>query len=232
MMKKKIVEQISNGKCSFCDGTFTKGKMKKHLESCKQRRAFSETSTDKQRSQKTKLFHIVAEGRHQPEYWMHIETSASAKLKDLDDFLRYIWLECCDHLSAFTIERTKYASYPDEWLNDKSMDVAIGDVLNPGLRFYHEYDFGTPTEITLKVLSQREGETMDEPIHLLARNEQPPITCDLCGKIATQVCRECGWSGDGGWLCDDCANKHECGEDLLLPVVNSPRVGICGYTGE
>ena len=34
-----------------------------------------------------------------------------------------------------------------------------------------------------------------------------------------------------GWVCDECAPKHKCGEDMLLPVVNSPRVGMCGYTG-
>jgi len=25
---------------------------------------------------------------------------------------------------------------------------------------------------------------------------------------------------------------HERGEKMLLPVVNSPRVGMCGYTGQ
>jgi hypothetical protein len=28
-----------------------------------------------------------------------------------------------------------------------------------------------------------------------------------------------------------CAGGHECGEEMLLPVVNSPRVAMCGYTG-
>ena len=25
--------------------------------------------------------------------------------------------------------------------------------------------------------------------------------------------------------------EHECGAEVLLPVVNSPRVGVCGYSG-
>lgn len=29
----------------------------------------------------------------------------------------------------------------------------------------------------------------------------------------------------------DFRKTHECGEDMLLPVVNSPRVGMCDYTG-
>jgi hypothetical protein len=32
-------------------------------------------------------------------------------------------------------------------------------------------------------------------------------------------------------LCQACAEDHECGEDMQLPVVNSPRVGVCGYAG-
>jgi hypothetical protein len=48
------------------------------------------------------------------------------------------------------------------------------------------------------------------------RNLEPPlISCEVCGKPATEVC----------------AGEHECGEEMLLPVVNSPRVGMCGYTG-
>jgi hypothetical protein len=62
-------------------------------------------------------------------------------------------------------------------------------------------------------------------------NEPPSIPCMSCGKIAAQVCTECLWSGEG-WLCDECAAEHECGEEMLLPVVNSPRVGVCGYTGQ
>jgi hypothetical protein len=33
-----------------------------------------------------------------------------------------------------------------------------------------------------------------------------------------------------GWLCDAHAEKHK-HQDMFLPVVNSPRVGQCGYTG-
>jgi hypothetical protein len=32
-------------------------------------------------------------------------------------------------------------------------------------------------------------------------------------------------------LCDDCAADHEHDEEMFLPVVNSPRIGMCGYSG-
>lgn len=66
---------------------------------------------------------------------------------------------------------------------------------------------------------------------MLARNHDPQLPCEKCGKgVATQICSDCQWSGEG-WLCDKCAGRHKCGEEMLLPVVNSPRAGVCGYTG-
>jgi hypothetical protein len=32
-------------------------------------------------------------------------------------------------------------------------------------------------------------------------------------------------------LSEDCAQTHEFGEDVFLPVVNSPRTGVCAYAG-
>lgn len=224
-----MTKHLSMGKCSFCNATFSKTALTKHLKSCKQRKDALETSSKKQKLQKTKSFHLVVEGRHLSEYWMHLSVPANTTLKDLDAFLRDIWLECCGHLSAFTIEGTIYSISPTREYDEKGMKVALDNVLDPGMKFYHEYDFGTTTDLTLRVVSELEGKA-SKSIQILARNDPPPIACESCGKIATQVCAECIWS-DKGWLCDKCGRKHECGEDMLLPVVNSPRVGMCGYTG-
>lgn len=223
----------SMGTCSFCKATFTKGTMTKHLKSCKQRKEAAKIASDPQkpRSRKTKIFHLVVEGRYLPRYWLHLEAQAEATLGDLDDFLRGIWLECCGHLSAFTLQGQSYlCEFSDEY-GGEGIGIALEEVLRPGLKFYHEYDFGSTTELTLKVVSTREGELKSDPIQLLARNEPPLTPCNACGKIATHVCTECLWSDEGGWLCDECARDHKCGDEMLLPVVNSPRVGICGYTG-
>ena len=225
-----MTRQMSKGKCGFCNATLGKAAMTKHLKSCKQRKAVSDTSSTKRNLQKTKIFHLVVEGRDLPEYWMHLSAAADTTLENLDDFLRDIWLECCGHLSAFTIEGTRYSISPMREYGERGMKIALDDVIDPGMKFYHEYDFGTTTELTLRVVSELEGETKFKSVQLLARNDPPSIACESCGKIATQVCTECIWSGKG-WLCDECARAHECGEEMLLPVVNSPRVGMCGYTG-
>jgi hypothetical protein len=231
---------MSKGRCSFCNATFSKAAITKHLNSCEQRKAALESSLEKKGSRRTKIFHIVVEGRDLPVYWVHLEAAASATLKDLDSFLRNTWLECCGHMSAFTIQETRYiagSGIDSMWVDigfkpggEKDMNIALGKVLAPELKFYHEYDFGTTTELVLKVVSEYEGAFERKPIRIIARNEPPQILCNVCGKIATKVCAQCIYEGKG-WLCDKCARKHECGEDMLLPVVNSPRVGMCGYTG-
>lgn len=240
MGERQMTRWVSRGKCSLCGGVFSKAAMAKHMESCIQRKAVSEAPSSGRRSQKTKILHLMVEGRGLSGYWMHLEALANATLEDLDGFLRDTWLECCGHMSAFTIGKARHVAgggVDSMWVGlgmvsgGGSMDVALGEVLRVGMKFYHEYDFGTTTELALEVVSEREGEIRGKPIQLLARNDPPPITCESCGEIATQVCSQCIWSGKG-WLCDGCAGKHKCGEDMLLPVVNSPRVGMCGYTGE
>jgi len=161
---------------------------------------------------------------------MHIEIPVRAEFGVLDSFLRRTWLECCGHMSAFTVGRKRYSVGPMEEFGEVGMNVALGEVLRPGMTFNHEYDFGTTTELALKVVSEGEGEIAEESVRLLARDDPPPITCESCGKIATKVCTQCIYEGDG-WLCNACARKHKCDEDMFLPVVNSPRVGVCGYTG-
>jgi hypothetical protein len=119
-----------------------------------------------------------------------------------------------------------------ENVEEKDMKVPLVEVLKPGMRFAHEYDFGTTTALNLTVVSKYDGKlpkSDDDPIHLLARNEAPEIMCEVCGKPATLVCTECIWGGEG-WVCNEHATSHHV--DMLLPVVNSPRVGMCGYTGD
>jgi len=227
---RKMARMQSPGKCHYCFGTFNKSAMTRHLKSCKEREAKLKSSLEYDETQKEKFFHLLVEGRYLPEYWMHLLVTADISLKKLDTFLRDIWLECCGHLSAYTIEDKTYSIMPMRELREKSMKVKLNEVLSPGMKFYHDYDFGTTTHLTLKVISELELNAKGRFIRIMARNNPPERNCEVCGKPATQVCVNCIWEGEG-WVCDKCAPKHKCGDDMLLPVVNSPRVGMCGYTG-
>jgi hypothetical protein len=178
-------------------------------------------------------FHLFIDVRHAPDYWLHLAVPADESLGSVDYFLRKIWVECCEHLSAFTIEGKQYAYQPLDELEQMGMDVPLSRVLRPGMVFKYEYDFGTTTELRLKVVEFWDRKTEEDAIELLARNDAPQVACDECGKqIATQICSDCQCRGAGaGWLCDDCADQHDCGSEMFLPVVNSPRAGVCGYSG-
>jgi hypothetical protein len=181
-----------------------------------------------------KHFHLVVEGDDLPMYWMHLQVRTGITLADLDTFLREIWVECCGHLSAFTIEGRRYSSSAGSFFDPepgrRGLQTRLDHVFHPGLNCSYEYDFGTTTELRLRVLAEETQEAAGESIHLLARNTPPAILCNTCGKQASSVCVQCVYE-EGGWLCADCARGHSCGSDMLLPVVNSPRVGMCGYAG-
>jgi hypothetical protein len=208
----------SKGTCSLCKSTFDKSGMTKHLQSCLGRTQ-SDGEPMNESSPSLKFFHLLVEGHDLPEYWMHLKVSSHARFQDLDDFLRDIWLECCGHMSAFRIGR-------EEVKKSKKLEY----VLQPGMQLIHEYDFGSTTELMLRVISEFKSDSKKGKVEILARNDPPQIKCSHCDHLATHICTECAYE-DEGWLCDDCAEGHECGEDMLLPVVNSPRTGVCGYTG-
>ncbi|NQU22287.1 MAG: hypothetical protein HQ567_13480 [Candidatus Nealsonbacteria bacterium] len=238
----------SDGTCQFCEQTLGKAQMTRHLNACRVR-AEAIGLEEKPRTAR-RILHLTVEGRYAPVYWLHVETSADSRFGALDGFLREVWLECCGHLSDFRFPRpkpTRGGSLPtvasgDLWetlqqafgsaeTDDTGgiMDVSLGERLKKGDAFFHEYDFGSTTELKIKVVGQRAGNMRKDQINLLARNRPPQILCD-CGKPATVVCTECSWD-DEGWLCDACARQHDCDEEMRLPVVNSPRTGVCGYTG-
>ena len=214
---------VSSGKCSLCGGVFDKSVMATHLRSCRKKQPVPE------KLKKTAVFHLLVEGRYQPDYWMHLEIPVNATLDTLDRFLRDTWLECCGHMSEFEIRGTRFTVRP-MGMDDEGMDVKLKDVLEPKMAFFYAYDFGSTTDLKLKVISEYEIDRTGRKVHILARNEPPVIPCGLCGKPATKICMECSYSAKG-WLCDACAAEHQCGEEAFLPVVNSPRTGVCGYAG-
>lgn len=67
-------------------------------------------------------------------------------------------------------------------------------------------------------------------VRVVARNEPPIWPCDTCGQPATLVCAQCVYDGQA-FYCAEHGPSHDCGEEMLLPVVNSPRMGVCGYAG-
>lgn len=120
-------------------------------------------------------------------------------------------------------------------VEDRSLGVPLEKVLSVGQKFTYEYDYGDTTYLNLRVISEREGvipgmeEGKDYAVTLLARNVAPVFLCKTCGKPATKVVAGY-YNVEENAYCDECAERSE-DVDMMLPVVNSPRVGVCGYCG-
>ncbi len=110
----------------------------------------------------------------------------------------------------------------------ESMNRKLYAVLSPGDTFIHEYDYGTTTTLKLEVVGERKGIPPEEEIRVLARNYAPPIMCSRCKKLAAYVYV---LAYPPKAYCEMHAEKHKDGDDGFLPIVNSPRVGQCAYSG-
>lgn len=164
-------------------------------------------------------------------YWILIAVPKSLTLGDLDKFLRDIWLECCGHLSEFTIRGRSYMSHTESGNPSQSMKKLVSQFFTPGLECDYRYDMGSSTELTLQVLEIIESCPKNN-VTLLMQNEPPSFSCEICRKQAQIICSLCG-----GTACRSCRKRHSCAvqeEDIymLMPLVNSPRAGVCGYEGK
>jgi hypothetical protein len=214
----------SKGNCAFCDKELSKGGMSKHLATCTARQSAIEKADQKKGAAET-LYHLRIQDSYRSEFWLNLEMRGSKQLKDLDTYLRAIWLECCGHLSEFSL---------GGFQNTVGMSRSIDQVFSSADEVMHTYDFGTSSETLAKHVSTRKGKPLSsKPIFLMARNNPPTETCIECGKPATHLCTECMYEDETwGTLCDEHTENHphdNYGEPIEL--INSPRIGMCGYDG-
>jgi hypothetical protein len=172
------------------------------------------------------LYHLRMQDAYNSAFWLDLEVRGSAKLKDIDAYLRAIWLECCGHLSQFSIGGWQGR----EIAKQRQVDA----VFQRDVELTHIYDFGTSSETRIKPVGRRAGVPLSaKPMVLMARNLMPDAACIECGQPATRLCMECLIEADiWGTLCEQHAATHphtDYGEPVGL--VNSPRLGMCGYDG-
>jgi len=197
----------SKGNCYLCGAELGKVAMKNHI---------LKVHAGDRSLQKCRLLKI--EGAYEKNYWLYIDVPVNKTLSAVDIFLRKIWLECCGHMSAFSDPRHE--------------ELGKGRQLGgfaPGDKILHEYDFGSTTESLITVVGDTYRVPQRNAVRLLARNAPPAFICCKCGKAAAYICVECIYEVDNPFFCEECADQHE--HDYLLPVTNSPRMGVCGYEG-
>jgi hypothetical protein len=201
------------GTCELCKHQTSKSQMTRHVAGC--------APEHDESGAREQLVQLKFDADGDPRYWLHLEARANATLKQLDSLLRRTWLECCGHMSAFR-------AGPSEL----SMGAKIGSAFSrKGSRFSYEYDFGSTTALVGQVVGTREGCPGRAPVRLLARNNPLDWHCASCSHAAVIVCPFCIYEDDC-LFCETHAQNHSCAdEEAYLPVVNSPRMGVCGYVG-
>ena len=221
-----MARNISYGICEICGHRTTKGGMLRHIRKCLE----NET---KQEGNIHQLIQLRIEA-YAPMYWLDIEIDADKKLGDLDKFLREIWVECCGHMSQFIIDDYHYVMPYDGsfevWEHEGNMDITLSNSIGNDIeQFEYEYDFGTTTHLKIRVIEKREAKNT-KGLRLLARNELPEWRCAKCDKPATHMCLYCCYDSDYAF-CKEHKDVHGRHEEYFMPVVNSPRTGVCGYFG-
>lgn len=222
----------TKGFCKYCGKEYTRGGMYRHMLTCGARKKALDAEAGKK---SCGYFQLLLYGKYDGDYWLLIEMRDTATLADMDQFIRDIWVECCGHLSAFHIHGQSYESCPDmdDWFGPpaKSMNSKLKDVLSGGSVVGYSYDFGSTTELVIKVLGHRSGFQKQDKLTILSRNNPPEIVCCKCGKNPAQWISPEGFYDGDAFRCEACLEEEEDEEEFWLPVCNSPRMGVCGYEG-
>lgn len=204
-----------DGECALCGKTVKKGGMLRHLKSC---------LNNTVQPGDTSYYLLMVQDEDDPNYFIYLSVAADATLRSLDQFLRDIWLECCGHMSAFLVGSR--SGMPQQI----GMNRKIGTVFSKGDIFRHEYDFGSTTSLRLKVVEEYQAAQHKKKVMLVSRNLAPQYRCIICGQPAEMVDATAWEPLAQRVYCGDCQESMQ-DADIALPLVNSPRCGVCGYTG-
>lgn len=225
----------SEGVCLYCKKVISKQGMNRHVGTHFKTMAKELAKDNKDRG---KYYHVSVTAA---EMFLTLAVEETTLFEDLDDFLRAIWLECCGHMSSFRansgvtiMDMTDDFGFGFE-RGTKSMETKVGKVFKKDMLLTYEYDFGSTTELKIKVMDKYTIPLQEDNILLISRNEPLPILCMTCEKEpAEEICGVHVY--DDGFFCKKCAKKHakKCDdfEDYAkMSVINSPRMGVCAYEG-
>lgn len=242
----------SEGECLFCKEKFSKVTINRHLQK------HLEEKSKENRPGKSFLLKVGTNPKWgSSPHFLSLWINGEALIEDVDYFLRSIWLECCGHMSSFTNPKNKHKGGGWDFFEtedllmkgkieeyEKMMEEANGEIpksrkakaaLSKDMKIDYEYDFGSTTSLQLTVVQEYPVKA-DEEIVLLSRNEPLEILCDICHKEpATKLCIVCAGNSESAF-CKKCAKQHartcsDFADYAAMPVVNSPRMGVCAYNG-
>jgi len=218
------------GKCYYCNEELSERTVKRHVKACKDRKEKIKEEMASYKKTKSQYVLSIVPQYGSKEYCLYIAIDIESTLKNLDSFLRNIWLECCGHLSSFIIGDVNYDSSVDEefefYSESETMDFKLSQVISVGDKFRYDYDFGSTTTLKLEVIDEYLTGEKHSEIEILARNEEIQNFCANCNKKA-----EYFDYAEEKFFCEDCVDEDSDMVDAP-EYTNSPRDGVCGYEGD
>lgn len=210
----------SKGKCRICEKEFKAQSISRHLGS----------ELSKISSGNYKHYHIKIDGGI---FFLHLLMEENSTLLELDDFLKLIWLECCGHMSEFMIPGASNDAMDMFGMDYEAMAKAEKDaknkklktVFSKGFSCRYIYDWGSSTELEIKVMGEYNLPKKQKGVVILSRNEELDHTCHKCGEKAVFIDQELMYEGPDCFLCENCGED----EEMVIEVSNSPRMGVCAY---
>jgi hypothetical protein len=217
------------GKCYYCNEKLSERTVRRHIKSCKVRKEKIKESMASSKKIKNQYVLSIAPEYGSREYCLYIAVDIDLTLKNLDSFLRDIWLECCGHLSRFIIDYVNYDSLVEDefefFSESETMDFKLRQVISTGDKFRYDYDFGSTTTLKLEVVEEYLTGENHSQIEILARNEEIQNFCVNCNKKAERFDYE-----EEKFFCEDCI-EEDADMTYVPEYTNSPRDGVCGYEG-
>ncbi|MDO8871913.1 MAG: DUF6398 domain-containing protein [Methanoregula sp.] len=215
----------SLGTCFICNEKIKGALFEEHLESCLQKTGWPQSG------EPGLLIRVM--GTNNRRYWLMVLAGPETTLSDLDRLIRGVWVECCGHLSAFSIGNTSFNSDGE----GEGMNVYIRDVLVAGDTCSYRYDFGSSTRLSVIALRPVKMFPLIDGLVLLGQNCRVHRKCSACGTEATMCCQE-PWDEEELdekqcnkkplYFCDACAETSSYDSEWMERIGNSPRNGVCG----
>lgn len=157
------------GRCYYCNKELTERTIKRHMKNCSEMKQAIE---DKMRDAKTvrDQFIISIKDKYKPGvYCLYVSLDANLQLQHLDKLIRDIWVECCEHLSTFYIDKEMYHDNSD---GQYEMNFYLKDLLEVGKKFEYQYDFTSATHLVLEVVDMIKVSSEFSQMEIIARNNE------------------------------------------------------------
>jgi len=158
-------------KCKVCGNEYTVRGITRHIKSCK--------AIQKDYSKGIyKYYTLKINDFYRSSFFLYVSAVSHLTLGQLDQFLRDIWVECCDHLSCFDYNGKTYNIDDRSTFGIDGENIQLKQLVKLGESLSYEYDYGSTTKLEIEVIDELSGGFRDSLIEIFARNELPDYFID------------------------------------------------------